>query len=280
MGKSTSYFTFLLIILVFFGCKKNAENKAQIQVKGLTESVEVVRDSSGINHIYAKNQHDLFYAQGYTAAKDRLFQFEIWRRQATGTVAEILGERELNRDIGTRLFKFRGDMTTEMEHYHEDGVEILTAYTNGVNAYIDEVLQRPELLPETFKALDILPQKWTPEVIISRHQGLLGNITEELDYGRAVAKLGAAKVKEYAWFHPKEPNIDLDPSINGSLLDHDILALYNAYRGPIEFRPEDIVPEYRKASSEISMTKTSTFKQKLEQDHSYLGSNNWVTSPA
>ena len=65
----------------------------------LENSVEVLRDNFGINHIYAKNQKDLFYMQGYLAAKDRLFQFEVWRRQATGTVSEILGKKELDRDI-------------------------------------------------------------------------------------------------------------------------------------------------------------------------------------
>ena len=58
---------------------------------GLSQPVEILRDRWGINHIYAQNEADLFFAQGYAAAKDRLFQFEIWRRQATGTVAEILG---------------------------------------------------------------------------------------------------------------------------------------------------------------------------------------------
>src|SRR6185369_14323166 len=79
-----------------------------LAVSGLTQPVEVLRDRWGINHIYAKSEHDLFFTQGYQAAKDRLFQFEIWRRQATGTVAEILGQRELKRDIGTRLHMFRG----------------------------------------------------------------------------------------------------------------------------------------------------------------------------
>ncbi|MFN5914709.1 MAG: penicillin acylase family protein, partial [Chitinophagaceae bacterium] len=67
----------------------------QLAVKGLQFPVEVIRDKWGINHIYAQNEHDLFFAQGYCAAKDRLFQFEIWRRQATGTLAEIMGEEEL-----------------------------------------------------------------------------------------------------------------------------------------------------------------------------------------
>src|SRR5262249_36214111 len=82
-------------------------------VSGLERPVDVLRDRWGINHIYAQSEHDLFFAQGYNAAKDRLFQFEIWRRQATGTVAEILGKKELKRDIGTRLHMFRGDLKTE-----------------------------------------------------------------------------------------------------------------------------------------------------------------------
>ncbi|MEQ9169314.1 MAG: penicillin acylase family protein, partial [Fulvivirga sp.] len=129
------------------------DNDDQTTIAGLKEPVEIIRDEWGINHIYANNQHDLFFAQGYAAAKDRLFQFEIWRRQATGTVAEILGERELKRDIGTRLFKFRGDMHQEMKYYHEDGEEIITAYTAGVNAYIDEILATPDQLPIEFKIL-------------------------------------------------------------------------------------------------------------------------------
>src|SRR5699024_12278830 len=111
--------------------------KKTLSISGLKESVEILRDEWGVNHIYANNQYDLFFTQGYAAAKDRLFQFEMWRRQATGTVAEILGEKELDRDIGSRLFKFRGDMFVELYHYHNDGEEIITAFTDGVNAYIE-----------------------------------------------------------------------------------------------------------------------------------------------
>src|ERR1043166_10287094 len=66
-----------------------------LSVAGLEQPVDILRDRWGVNHIYAKSEHDLFFAQGYAAARDRLFQFELWRRQATGTVAEILGPKEL-----------------------------------------------------------------------------------------------------------------------------------------------------------------------------------------
>lgn len=262
----------VLTVFCFFAC--NSTREEQLSIKGLQEPVELVRDEWGINHIYAKNQHDLFFAQGYAAAKDRLFQFEIWRRQATGTVAEILGERELKRDIGTRLFKFRGDMTQEMNHYHNDGEEIITAYTNGVNSYIDEILKTPEKLPIEFKLLDILPEKWTPEVVISRHQGLLGNIGTELQIGRAVARLGEEKTKDISWFHPHDPDISLDPSIDKELLFDDILELYNAYRGPLEFERGDIQANFRSSNEARELSQVN----EKEEDILSIGSNNWVVS--
>ncbi|MEL6656040.1 MAG: penicillin acylase family protein [Bacteroidota bacterium] len=268
---------YITISLLLFGCRQNPEqDNNNIALAGLTDEVEVLRDEFGINHIYANNQRDLFFAQGYCAAKDRLFQFEVWRRQATGTVAEILGPRELKRDIGTRLFMYRGDLETEFQYYHPDGVEIINAYTDGVNAYIEEVLQDTSLLPITFKALGILPEKWTPAVVISRHQGLLGNIETELDVARAVVQMGVEKTKEYYWFHPKDPALDLDPAIDGQLLLSDqILELYNAYRKSVTFQPEDILPAYRTNDESIGANEAPNDAREVQW---WLGSNNWVTN--
>ena len=199
--------TLLLIIFIFISCSNNQK------INGLEEEVEVLRDKYGINHIYANNEKDLFFMQGYLAAKDRLFQFEIWRRQATGTVSEIFGEEEFERDLGTRLFKFRGDLKEELNHYHDNGYEIITSYTDGVNAYIREIKENNLELPLEFKILGIEPMEWTPEVVISRHQGLLGNIEDELNIGRAVSIIGEKKVKDLMWFHPKEPSLKLDKRI-------------------------------------------------------------------
>ena len=101
-----------------------------------SKPVEILVDRWGISHIYAETEHDLFFGQGWNAARDRLFQLELWRRQATGTVSEILGPSELRRDIGTRLFKFRRDLSQELNHYHDNGAEIISAYVEGINAYI------------------------------------------------------------------------------------------------------------------------------------------------
>ena len=129
----------LVSVLSFAGSEAGAQGARQetLDTAGLLAPVEIVTDRWGISHIYAENEHDLFFAQGYAAARDRLFQFEIWRRRATGTVAEILGPRELQRDTGARLFRFRGDLVTEMRHYHDRGDTIIPAFVDGINAYIE-----------------------------------------------------------------------------------------------------------------------------------------------
>ena len=259
----------ILIIsaILFYSCTNIS------QVDGLLDEVEVLRDKYGINHIYANNQNDLFFMQGYLAAKDRLFQFEIWRRQATGTVSEIFGEEELDRDIGTRLFKFRGNMEDELNHYHEDGFEIVSSFVSGINKYIEEINRTPSQLPIEFKLLDIKPEKWTNEDVISRHQGLLGNIEQELNIGRAVSLIGEEKVKELMWFHPKEPDISLDNNLTYEDLKQDILRLYNAYREPIEFKKNYILDKYQ-SEDEIAFTKSNIH---INDEYS-IGSNNWAIS--
>src|SRR5580693_239275 len=83
------------------------EATQRLEVPGLKQPVEILKDRWGVAHIYAQNEADLFFAQGYNIASDRLFQLEMWRRQATGTIAEVLGKKELQRDVGNRLFMFR-----------------------------------------------------------------------------------------------------------------------------------------------------------------------------
>ena len=260
-------FILIIISILIYSCTNIS------QIDGLLDEVEVLRDNYGINHIYANNQSDLFFMQGYLAAKDRLFQFEIWRRQATGTVAEIFGDDELERDIGTRLFKFRGNMVDELNHYHEDGFEIVSSFVSGINKYIEEVNKTPSQLPIEFKLLGIMPEKWTNEDVISRHQGLLGNIDQELNIGRAVSLIGVEKVKELMWFHPKDPDIRLDNDLKYEDLKQDILRLYNAYREPIEFKKHYILDKYQ-SEDEITFTKSNIH---INDDYS-IGSNNWAIS--
>ncbi|GAB3541171.1 penicillin acylase family protein [Spirosoma fluminis] len=238
----------------------------------------MIRDRWGVNHIYAKNEHDLFFAQGYAAAQDRLFQLEIWRRQATGTVAELLGPQEVKRDIGTRLFRFRGNLDQELKHYHPRGPQIVRAFVEGVNAYITQILKTPEKLPFEFQVLNTKPGLWTPEVVISRHQGLAYNVREELNYGRLVKLIGADKLRELQWFHPlptggKADQPDLTLHVNGDELFQPILDLYEAFRLPLKFGGQPT-----KADEDEALRSREAIDDWFNVDRQYVGSNNWVIS--
>ena len=120
-------------------------------------------------------------------------------------------------------------------------------------------------------------------MVISRHQGLLGNIGQELRTGRAVCLVGEEQVKELQYFHPHEPDLSLDPMIDcDSLLENDILGLYNAYRGAIRFEPEDIVlAEHRAGDVEFNQLARVLREEESELNKrsiDNIGSNNWVVS--
>ncbi len=274
-----NYLTFCF--LFFFCLHAVGQNKVELKLTGIQQSVEVIRDENGVNHIYAQNESDLFFAQGYCAAKDRLFQFELWRRQATGTLAELLGAKEIKRDQGARLFKFRGDLKTEFNHYHPRGEQIINAFAEGINAYIKETEANPKLLPVEFKLLGMKPGRWTADIVISRHQGLLGNLTEELSLARMVEAIGADKVKDLVVFEPGEPDLRIDPSIDAAFLSNPVTELYDAFRKPLNFTPQDI-----KISSNQNLDQYKSFAkaddeayQKLmSAERQTIGSNNWIVS--
>ena len=125
--------------------KRLAKIDGELAVPGLDSAVEVRRDRWGVPHIYARTQHDVFFAQGFVAAQDRLWQMEMWRRQAEGRLAEVLGPRAADRDRMARLFRYRGPRDAEWAAYGPNAREIVGAFVAGVNAYIAQTKDRPPI---------------------------------------------------------------------------------------------------------------------------------------
>ncbi|MFL5615487.1 MAG: penicillin acylase family protein [Gemmatimonadaceae bacterium] len=198
----------------------------QVSLTGLDSGVEVRRDRWGVPHIYARTPHDVLFAQGYVAAQDRLFQMEIWRRAGEGRLAEVLGPRYVTRDRLSRLFKYRGDMSAEWASYAPDARLLVTAFVNGVNAYIDEVRAHPDKLPIEFSLLGFLPGRWAPEVPLTRVTPLsgVGNATSELLRANLVALVGPKRAGELL---ETSPHHDLDPAPGLDLNGLDASALGN-----------------------------------------------------
>jgi penicillin amidase len=234
----------MCLVSVFLASRaysQGAQNpKETLTVEGLTQAVEIIKDRWGVPHIYAQNQADLFFAQGLNVASDRLFQLEIWRRQASGTLAEILGRRALKRDIGARLLRFRGDLQTELNFYHPRGAEVITSFVRGINAYIELTRRNPHLLPFEFRLLGLRPGLWTPEVVVSRHNGLFRNAGDEVTLARAVQLMGPEELPDLLDLHPGDPSLEPAGGLDLGLISSSILELYREARAAVRFEPEDV----------------------------------------
>ncbi len=272
----------LIIALLMIGNNQElaAADSTFIKLNGLNKPVIIHTDAWGVAHIEAQSEQDLFFAQGYQAAKDRLFQFEVFRRQATGTLAEILGFRELDRDIGARLFKFRGDIHKELIHYHPHGDLIIRSFVKGINAYIQWALEHPKQLPPEFGILGINPGYWTPEVVISRHNGLLANVQTELQTARWILQIGEERVSDLMNYHPHTPRLKLDTLFTKEGLKEDILKWYNAFRKPVQFKPEDSKPSSFGYDSDLEILQTAPNGMSWYSPEFIDGSNNWVIAGA
>ena len=227
---SVTFFISALTLLVFTNLAQSAQTPPEtLSLAGLIEPVEIRKDQWGVSHIYANNQHDLFFTQGFNAARDRLFQFEIWRRRATGTLAEIQGPKALAHDKGARLLRFQGDIEQEMAHYHDDGIEIITAFVAGVNAYIELTRREPKRLPFEFSLLGITPGLWTPEIVISRHNALTGGISTELMLAKTITDIGPELTAKILPFE-RSPYLGDRQGVDLSQVTDAVMADYLASR--------------------------------------------------
>jgi penicillin amidase len=111
--------------------------RGDLEVSGLMDEVEIPRDELGVPHIYASNRHDLFFAQGFTHAQERFWQMDFWRHIGAGRLAEMFGESQVEADMFLRSLGFEALAEKELGDLTPESREILQAYTDGINAYLD-----------------------------------------------------------------------------------------------------------------------------------------------
>ncbi|GAB4374108.1 MAG: penicillin acylase family protein [Acidobacteriota bacterium] len=152
---------------------------------GLRAAAGVIRDRDGIPHIYATNLHDLFFMQGFVHATDRLFQMDLTRRQASGTLAELFGPAVLGSDVELRTLGLRRAAMRSLEASSDELKQILAAYAEGVNAYVDRAG-----LPLEYQLLEIGEfEPWTPLDSMTIAKAIAFNLSFDLDIGPTQALL-------------------------------------------------------------------------------------------
>jgi penicillin amidase len=239
-----------------------SQTSGTLQVPGLTDEVRVVRDHWGIPHIYAKNADDLFFAQGFVQAQDRLFQIDLWRRSTQGRLAEILGPGYVDRDRLTRLMRYRGDINAEWQSYAPDTRRIVTRFVAGINA---EIAAIGEHLPEEFAIAGYRPEPWQPEDLLSRAEGFVmtANANDEVFRSRVTSALGPERT---TMLLPLDPPVSAPApgGIDLAAVAATVRPALAAIGAPARFGPAaaplaaDVFDSERRAARE--------------------GSNNWVVS--
>jgi penicillin amidase len=187
-----------------------------VTVSGLSAPVEVLRDRWGVPQIYAQNEHDLFFAQGYVHAQDRLWQMEFNRRVSSGTLSAALGEGTLDLDRFLRTLGLRQAAERDWAMVDEETRTVLEAYAQGVNTYIETHRKR---LPLEFSLLGVDPAPWTPIDSLAWGQVmslfLSHNYEFELLRADMIAELGERAAAELLPPYSREGPVIVPPEAGG-----------------------------------------------------------------
>lgn len=226
-------------------------------VEGLREDVEILVDVWGVPHVYAGSRDDVHLAQGFNAARDRLWQIDLWRRRGNGLLSEVLGEAFVEQDRANRLFRYRGDMRAEWLAYGTATRAVVTAFTRGVNAYVRWVVAHAEHLPPEFRVHGYLPAEWDPEDVVRfRTHGLFYNLEHELARALTLRDAGP-EVEEVRQAREPAGPLVLPDGTDLALLADEVLQVHRLAFSPVDLSGRPAPAEWQAASA---------------------GSNNWVVS--
>ncbi len=248
----------------FEGFWQNGESKldlppTDLQLEGVQDEVNVVFDDNRVPHVFAKNDHDAYFTQGYLMARDRLWQMEFYTLAASGRLAEVVGERALELDRYSR----RMGMADAAKKVYENGKtnkifdEVLNAYSAGVNTYIKQL--RYKNLPVEYKIIGYQPEEWSPYktiLMMMNMRNVLNGGSDDFRMSNALSKYGMEVMKDLF------PNY---PSNESPIIP--VGTKWNFTPVPVPAPPTQI-------SAPMSVSESVAFD--IPQHSPEIGSNNWA----
>jgi len=240
-------------------------------IPGLEQPAEIIVDRWGIPHIRARTRHDVFFLQGLNAARDRLWQIDLWRKRGLGLLAADFGPGFLAQDRAARLFLYRGDMQAEWKAYGTPEVRsIVEAFVAGINAWIVLTEQKPEQLPPEFAVMGTRPQRWHPEEALRiRSHALVRNALSEVLPAQVAARAGMEMdLVRRSIAPPWTPTVPDGLDLND--IPADVLNVFKLATVRIDFSPERMAATLADA---WKWTKVDDLGDVYAE-----GSNNWTIS--
>lgn len=250
-------------------------------VTGLAQAAEIAIDRWGIPHITTESRDDLFLMQGFNAARDRLWQMDLWRKRGLGLLAADFGPGFLEQDRAARLCVYRGDMQAEWAAYGTPHARhIVEKFVAGVNAYLDLLDEMPELLPEEFRVLGSRPALWAAEDVVRiRSHAWIRNLTSEVVRSQVAALADLDTDLARRSLHPEgwQPHVPTFP--DGAPMGAAPTAVLNVFKLATE--PPAFSADRLAAGLDQSVDWLVVPQQgKAETDPGLQGSNNWAISGA
>jgi penicillin amidase len=242
----------------------------QAQVAGLAAPAEIIVDHWGIAHIYAASIRDAFFLQGYNAARDRLWQIDLWRKRGLGRLSESFGPTYVAQDRAARLLLYRGDAAADWAAYGDGAKDDAEAFVQGINTYVAEVRAGQKPLPVEFKLTDSQPEPWSAgDIERMRSHALTRDVSSEVARARVACAAG---------LDADRLRVKIEPP-------HDLKT--PAGLDPCDI-PADVLADYTLGTKDVTFAPPSGAAAARLEDKQHLadlaieaaaeGSNNWVVS--
>ena len=267
--KWVKWIVLVLVVLLLVGAgvaywlitKSQPQISGTLQVAALKSPVEVVRDPMGMPHIYASNLDDLFFAQGYVQAQDRLWQMELFRHIGEGRTAELFGSVSLDNDKYLRTIGLGRAAQADWDNANNEEKQALTAFSAGVNAFLQS---HQNNLPIEFTLLGISPAPWQPLDSMAWVKVLAFNLGSNGD----AELLRAALLQK---FSPDQLKVlwPSSPSDGPVIIPSEV----KDYRASTSRSPADVTPLLPIGRPDVSAL---TAQDSILGMHASIGSNNWV----
>lgn len=258
----------------------SAESR-RMTVPGLDAAAEIIVDHWGIAHVYAESDRDALFLQGFNAARDRLWQIDLWRKRGLGLLAENFGADYVSQDRAARMFLYRGDMDTEWQAYGPNGRAYAEAFVAGVNAYVEKVRSGEVPLPVEFSITQTEPDTWLPEDVVRiRSHGLTRNVSSEVARAQVACEAGVEADELRSKLTP-DWTASVPEGLDPCAIPEDVLADYELAIRQVAF--DRISPEAEDGGTSTDDQQDASaghldFLQQQARDVDDIGSNNWTIS--
>lgn len=238
-------------------------------VAGLAAPARVVTDHWGVPHIQAASARDAFFLQGYTAARDRLWQIDLWRKRGLGRLSASFGPAFVAQDRAARLFLYRGSMAAEWAAYPAEARGWTEAFAAGINAYVAETAAGTRPLPPEFGLTGSVPERWSAEDIVRiRSHALVANLGNEVARARSLCLGGSAHEPIRIKIEPQHTPI-MPEGFDPCSVPADVLRDYLLATTPVSF-------EGKIVAATTGAEALAAFNAGVADE----GSNNWAIDAA